>query len=140
MLSTFTQRRFCVHGHEDPDTQWLRVCSPSPQTGTLMVALHSAANSTLQLPTAKRRFARAHLLKEREQLLVTFDTVWVAVWELDDAPAEFRATLTAHFYSNGIATSLLDPCLWWQGGASGKLGVFHVVGCGEHPQGCQWTA
>ena len=35
--------RFCAHSHTDPNTQWLKVYSPTPQTETLMLALEVVA-------------------------------------------------------------------------------------------------
>ena len=51
----------------------------------------------------------------------------VAVNGPDDAPAEFRGTLTTQQVANGFAKTLLYPCLWLQRSKTDSLQSFIVL-------------
>ena len=94
------------------------------QTETFTVALQVATNLGFHVAACDEAFCQSRpLFLKRGPVFVTpchglglSDTdlieLNVAVDGLDDAPAEFRATLTSHLIQFGFAKSLLDLETW----------------------------
>eukprot|EP00971_Amphidinium_carterae_P337510 6474353-Amphidinium_carterae.1 len=114
--------RFCVLGHQDPDTALLKVYAPTPAVEVMMIFWQLAASMRLDLTILdiKQAFVQGlPLRRERGPILVqpcegvplpstSLVELKVALYGLDDAPYQWRQTLLAEFRALGFERSLLD--------------------------------
>eukprot|EP00959_Pyramimonas_sp_CCMP1952_P331006 6931474-Pyramimonas_sp.AAC.1 len=117
--------RWCVHGHQDPDGETLRVYAPTPQTESVLIVLQVVASFgwALNIADAKNAFCQSEKLRRpngaiyvepcqgpplgSDQLI----ELVALVYGLNDAPLLWHRTLTDYIQSVGLVKSLLEPCL-----------------------------
>ena len=116
--------RWCVHGHQDPDTEHLQVYAPTPQSESTLLFLQVMVSHgfRMQIADFKNAFCQSHKLSRshgplyvqpckglpREGELIE---LIVPVYGLDDAPLEWHKTITTEFIEGlGYRRSLLEPC------------------------------
>lgn len=125
-----TKSRCCVGGHQDPDTKSPQVCSPTPQTESLMLFIQAALNLRMRLyiaglvqaflqrthlcvrPAASSH-ATARALQDHCCSSWSRCTAWTTLLSPSAEPR--RAFLTAA----NLQRSLLEPCWWYRRGADG---------------------
>eukprot|EP00971_Amphidinium_carterae_P037358 734344-Amphidinium_carterae.6 len=118
--------RFCVLGHQDPDTALLRVYAPTPAVEVMMAYFQATASLGFALTVldVKQAFVEGlPLQRERGPILVqpcpglpvpssSIIELKVALYGLDDAPYQWRQTLIAEMTNLGFGKSLVDACVW----------------------------
>jgi len=119
--------RWCLHGHTDPDTGLLVTYAPTPQTEGIMLFLQTAINHqmTIAFADVKNAFCQSRPMKRQRGpifaepcpglplppgALISID---VPVYGLDDAPAEWRATVSDFTVKDLKAErNVVEPC-WY---------------------------
>ena len=118
--------RWCIAGHEDPDTASLSTFSPTPATESIMAFLQVGLNlgHFFAFTDVKNAFCQSDRLRrprgpifaepcEGLQLepgsLIVIDA---PVYGLDDAPAAWRNTVTKFLSEQGFVRNLVEPCYW----------------------------
>eukprot|EP00913_Durusdinium_trenchii_P016808 g15798.t1 len=127
--------RWCIHGHVDPDTKWLSTYAPTPQGEGLMLFLQTALNlgMTCAFADVKNAFCQSRpLQRERGPLFAepceglrlqpgALIRILVPVYGLDDAPAEWRRTVTSFLTEDlGFKRNLVEPCWFSRYSEQGK--------------------
>ena len=116
--------RWCVHGHQDPDSLELQTFSPMPSTEAIVMFFQLALNLELSVSYADvmSAFCQADPLdrpngdifvRPCEGLPVSADQLIrlrAPVYGLDDAPLRWHKTLLSFFNGLGFFRSLLEPC------------------------------
>eukprot|EP00971_Amphidinium_carterae_P351931 6492342-Amphidinium_carterae.1 len=127
--------RWCVQGFRDPDGGELHTYSPTPPVETMMLFLQMTASMqfTIAVADVKQAFLQSDpLARSKGPVLVEpcegvplqpgdLIELRVAVYGLDDAPWQFRCSLTRHLARIGLRRAILDPCLWLQHRPDGSL-------------------
>ncbi len=102
--------RWCVHGHQDPDTGGLMCYSPTPATSSIMMFMQVAANLNMRADIAdvKNAFCQSDSFsRPTGQLFVEpceglglpegcLIQLLVNVYGLDDAPLAWRRTVVGY--------------------------------------------
>ena len=118
--------RWCLHGHHDPDTGTLCTYSPTPSTEGLMMFLQVGLNYGMQFAFAdvKNAFCQSHKLNRPHGPLFAepceglkladgaLIEILVPTYGLDDAPREWRLTVTNFLTSLSFERNLVEPC-WY---------------------------
>ncbi|CAK0903387.1 unnamed protein product, partial [Prorocentrum cordatum] len=127
--------RWCVHGHQDPDSETLEVYAPTPQSESVLMCLQIAASFgwTLTIADAKNAFCQSQRL-ERPRGAIFVEPcsglpigpdqlieLVAPVYGLNDAPLLWHRTLTDWLVGEGFTKSLLEPCLRLKRSRWGKL-------------------
>ena len=116
--------RWCVHGHQDPDSLELATFSPMPSTEAIVMFFQLALNLGLSVSFADvmSAFCQADpldrpkgdiFIRPCEGLPVSSDhliRLRAPVYGLDDAPLRWHRTLLSFFKNLGFCRSLLEPC------------------------------
>ena len=127
--------RWCVQGHQDPDSDELHVYAPAPQSETVLLTLQCACSLgwKLQIADAKNAFCQSDPLSRPRGAIYCepchglnlapgeLVELIAPVHGLNDAPVLWRRTLTDWLVSIGFRKSLLDPCLWSLRSSQGEL-------------------
>ena len=126
--------RWCLAGHTDPDTATLTTYSPTPSTEGLMAFCQTGLNlnHVFSFSDVKNAFCQSRKLRrpngplyakpcdglglEKDDLIV----IDVPVYGLDDAPAEWRATVVEFLLEQGFTRNLVEPCWWMRFDEQGK--------------------
>ncbi|CAK0837510.1 unnamed protein product, partial [Prorocentrum cordatum] len=133
--------RWRVHGHQDPGGESLQVYAPTPQSETIMVALQviAAIGWELGIADAKNAFCQSNRLDRPKGAFYveacaglnlppeTLIELVAPVCGLNDAPLLWHRTLAGYLEELGFVRSLLEPCLWLQRSASGKLQALILI-------------
>ncbi|CAE7837485.1 unnamed protein product, partial [Symbiodinium necroappetens] len=126
--------RWCIAGHEDPDTASLSTFSPTPATESIMCFLQVGLNlgHFFSFTDVKNAFCQSDRLRrprgpifaepcEGLQLepgsLIAIDA---PVYGLDDAPAAWRNTVTKFLSEEGFVRNLVEPCYWMRFDSQGR--------------------
>eukprot|EP00971_Amphidinium_carterae_P186925 3710393-Amphidinium_carterae.2 len=118
--------RFCVLGHQDPDTALLKVYAPTPGVEIMMTFWQVTASMRFSMTVldVKQAFVQGLPLKrEKGPILVqpcpglpipasSVIELKVALCGLDDAPYQWRQTLISEMKGLGFERCLLDACVW----------------------------
>ena len=133
--------RWCVHGHQDPDTLELKCFAPTPLTESIVLFLQVAANLGYEISFAdvEQAFMQSNKLRRASGPLyvqprdgISLDPSCLIeiinpVHGLDDAPAARRRTFTTYLVEQlGFVKSLLDPC-WHCRCRRGRLDAMVLV-------------
>ena len=116
--------RWCVHGHQDPDSLELQTFSPMPSTEAIVMFFQLALNMGFKVSFAdvKSAFCQAEPLDRPqgniyvqpcEGLNIPKDQLIqlvAPVYGLNDAPLRWHRTLLGYFEKIGFTRSLLEPC------------------------------
>jgi len=116
--------RWCVHGHQDPDSHLLKTFSPTPSVESINLFFQVCLNENLDLSFGdiKNAFGQSDKLDRAggdiwvepcEGLSLpegSLIKLVVPVYGLDDAPLRWHMTLLNFFFSIGFERSLLEPC------------------------------
>ena len=116
--------RWCIHGHQDPDTGLLEVFAPTPCTESITMFFQICVNEQLLacFLDVKNAFCQSKALKRSrgkiyarpcEGLPLSADLlieIVAPVYGLDDAPLAWHQTLLEFFFSLGFERTLLEPC------------------------------
>ena len=116
--------RWCLHGHQDPDTGTFEVFSPTPCTEAITLFFQICLNESLKASflDVKNAFCQSNPLKRpRGRIYATpcegtgldpseILEIIVPVYGLDDAPLQWHQTLLDFFFSLGFERTLLEPC------------------------------
>ena len=118
--------RWCIAGHEDPDTASLTTFSPTPATESIMSFLQVGLNlrHRFSFTDVRNAFCQSDKLKrplgpifaepcEGLQLEPgSLIAIEAPVYGLNDAPAAWRNTVTKFLVEKGYVRNLVEPC-WW---------------------------
>ncbi len=126
--------RWCVAGHQDPDTGKFQTFSPMPSVESITMFFQICLNMKFKLSFAdiKNAFCQADKLDRPtgpiyvtpcEGQPIPSDAVVelvAPVYGLDDAPLRWHWTLLSFFESLGFTRTLLEPC-WMTKRRGGKV-------------------
>ncbi|CAK9023782.1 unnamed protein product, partial [Durusdinium trenchii] len=118
--------RWCIHGHHDPDTGTLCTYSPTPSTEGLMTFLQTGLNFGMKFAFSdvKNAFCQSDKLNRPRGPLYAepceglhlpagaLIEILVPTSGLDDAPREWRLTVTRFLTSLSFERNLVEPC-WY---------------------------
>ena len=118
--------RWCIHGHHDPDTGTLCTYSPTPSTEGLMTFLQTGLNFGMKFAFSdvKNAFCQSDKLNRPRGPLFAepceglhlpegaLIEILVPTYGLDDAPREWRLTVTRFLASLSFEKNLVEPC-WY---------------------------
>ena len=118
--------RWCLAGHTDPDTASLATYAPTPSTEGLMAFCQTGLNlgHAFSFSDVANAFCQSRPLKRPKGPLYAkpceglglspgdLIVIEVPVYGLDDAPAEWRATVVDFLQEQGFTRNLVEPC-WW---------------------------
>ena len=116
--------RWCLHGHQDPDTGSFEVFSPMPSTEsiTLFFQLSLSLGLSMSFLDIKNAFCQANKLNRPQGKIYAQPCEGVGVpadrlievvapiYGLDDSPLHWHRTLLEFFQNLGFERSLLEPC------------------------------
>ncbi|CAE6953093.1 GIP [Symbiodinium sp. CCMP2592] len=125
--------RWCLAGHTDPDTEILSAFAPTPSTEGLMAFCQTGLNlgHKFSFSDVKNAFCQSRKLRRARGPLYAkpceglglepgdLIVIEVPVYGLDDAPAEWRATVIEFLQEQGFVRNLIEPC-WWARYRAGK--------------------
>ena len=126
--------RWCVHGHQDPDTGTMSVYAPTPTSSSVLLFLTVALalSYEIEIADATNAFCQAKKLSRPKGPIYVepcegldvpagcLIELVAPVYGLDDAPYLWHETLTDHFKSMNYRRSLLEPC-WYVKHENNKL-------------------
>ena len=126
--------RWCLHGHQDPDSGTFEVYSPMPSTEAINMFFQLCLNMGLKVSflDIKNAFCQADKLKRPqgkiyavpcEGLGLSSDQlieIVAPIYGLDDSPLRWHRTLLTFFEGLGFERSLIEPC-WLIKRVSGKV-------------------
>ena len=126
--------RWCVHGHQDPDTGTMSVYAPTPTSSSVLLFLTVALafSYEIEIADATNAFCQAKKLSRPKGPIYVepcegldvpagcLIELVAPVYGLDDAPYLWHETLTDYFKSLNYRRSLLEPC-WYVKHENNKL-------------------
>eukprot|EP00435_Cladocopium_sp_Y103_P074255 s37_g47.t1 len=126
--------RWCLHGHQDPDTGEFEVFSPMPSTEAITMFFQLCLNLGLRVSflDIKNAFCQADKLDRPkgkiyaspcDGLNVSKDQlveIIAPIYGLDDSPLRWHRTLQSFFESLGFSRTLTEPC-WLVKRENGKV-------------------
>eukprot|EP00435_Cladocopium_sp_Y103_P028304 s1227_g7.t1 len=129
------QSRWCLHGHQDPDTGTFEVFSPMPSAEAITMFFQICLNENLKLSflDVKNAFCQSRPLSRPNGKIYAspcegtgLDTsqlleIVVPVYGLDDAPLAWHQTLLDFFLELGFTRTLLEPCWLVKRGPNGEI-------------------
>ena len=134
--------RWCLHGHVDPDTGSLTTYAPTPQAEGIMLFLQAGLNMDMRFAFGdiKNAFCQSRRLKRPKGPLFAepcdglklppgaLILIEVPVYGLDDAPAEWRATVASFLVEDlSFERNLVEPCWYSLFDKSGKCSAQILV-------------
>ena len=116
--------RWCLHGHQDPDSGSFEIFSPMPSTESITLFFQLSLNLGLEVGflDIKNAFCQGQKLDRPrgklyavpcEGLGISKDQlieIVAPIYGLDDSPLRWHRTLLDFFSTLGFSRSLLEPC------------------------------
>ena len=127
--------RWCLHGHQDPDTGTFEAFSPTPSTEAITMFFQICLNESLKIffLDVKNAFCQSKpLSRPRGKIYATpcegtgvnssqLVEIVTPVYGLDDAPLAWHQTLLEFFLELGFTRTLLEPCWLVKRGLNGEI-------------------